>query len=427
MKKRFARGRLLSGLVLLLVPSVLLPNTSASNKRVDPVRGVGGKSSQRRTANLAAPSAPFTVTNNNDMGPGSLRDAIDQANSTPGADLITFNLAGSRTIDVTTDPLPDITEAVTIDGGSPRVELNGTAVIKGNGLTILASNVTVRGLVINRFNLGGIQILGGVNGCVIQGNFIGTDASGTSALANGGPGVNIDAFTSTIGGPSVADRNIISGNSGAGVELSSQSAENLIVGNFIGTDVTGTGAIGNGGAGIVADGGANSSFIGSNVIANNFGNGVTIFGGAGNSILGNSIFSNSGLGIDLSDDGSVTPNDMCDSDGGANNQQNFPVLTSATSNGATTTVVGSLDSEPGGSYTIEFFSNSACDGSGFGEGRTFIGSTVIMNGCSCVAPINVVLPVGVGIRGHHGYRDKRIRRYLRVLGVCERGNSGIGF
>jgi hypothetical protein len=112
-----------------------------------------------------------------------------------------------------------------------------------------------------------------------------------------------------------------------------------------------------------------------NVIAGNLSVGVRIFGLStmNNSVLSNSIHDNGGLGIDLGDD-SVSPNDPGDMDDGPNLLQNFPVLSSAVSTGGTTTISGTLNSLPQTAFRIEFFSNEACDPSGFGEGASPLGS-----------------------------------------------------
>src|SRR5207237_1830679 len=88
---------------------------------------------------------------------------------------------------------------------------------------------------------------------------------------------------------------------------------------------------------------------------------------------GNLILSNRGLGIDLVPPG-VTPNDPADADTGSNNLQNWPQLTSATSNGGTT-IQGSLNSKPNTIFHIDFYSNSACNASGSGEGARFFDTT----------------------------------------------------
>ncbi|HUF54339.1 MAG TPA: hypothetical protein VMR52_11285 [Dehalococcoidia bacterium] len=90
----------------------------------------------------------------------------------------------------------------------------------------------------------------------------------------------------------------------------------------------------------------------------------------GNSILGNSIYDNDGLGIDLDPIG-LTVNDPLDVDTGANNRQNFPLIVTAVP--GSVSVVGELNSVPLSQFRIEFFHNDACDQTGFGEGKTFIG------------------------------------------------------
>ena len=130
----------------------------------------------------------------------------------------------------------------------------------------------------------------------------------------------------------------------------------------------------NGSNGIVFQFG--QTLILSNTISFNGRFGVWVQGSPGATILGNSIFGNANLGIGLGSDG-VTPNDPCDTDSGPNNTQNFPVLSSAISNGLNTTIQGMLNSTPSATFTIEFFANTACDTSGFGEGQTFIGSAMV--------------------------------------------------
>ena len=99
-------------------------------------------------------------------------------------------------------------------------------------------------LVINCFN--GYGILLEMNGSkLIQGNLIGTDVTGTAALGNGGVGVDIiDAPDNVIGGTGHGEQNIISSHGMDGVSIRGVEATgNLVAGNFIGTDVTGTFAL----------------------------------------------------------------------------------------------------------------------------------------------------------------------------------------
>jgi photosystem II stability/assembly factor-like uncharacterized protein len=201
------------------------------------------------TLDFTATRLDFVVTNVGDAGPGSLRQAITDANATPGHDRITFNIpgAGLHTIALNT-PLPNIVEPVVIDATTqpgfsalPVVELNGaniSAATGGNGLVITSGDSIVRGLVINRFGGSGIVISGGGNNH-IEGNIIGLDPTGTAKRSNGGNGISINSSPSNvIGGTSPAQRNIISGNSADGISISGPG--NQVKGNYIGTDASGT-------------------------------------------------------------------------------------------------------------------------------------------------------------------------------------------
>ena len=129
------------------------------------------------------------------------------------------------------------------------IELNGANAPAGtDGLLISAGGCTVEGLVINRFGGDGIQITGsGATGNVVQGNFIGTDATGAIALGNG-EGVSISSSGNTIGGTGAGAGNVISGNSGDGIDISGDG--NFVQGNKIGTDVMGSSSLGNQVAGV---------------------------------------------------------------------------------------------------------------------------------------------------------------------------------
>jgi len=354
--------------------------------------------------------AGFVVTNTNDAGAGSLRQAILDANANPGPDDISFNIpgAGVHTIKPLS-PLPVITGTVNVDGytqpgafantvsvgvGSSNnailvVELDGSAAGAGaNGLEITGNTANVSGLVINRFGGHGILYSGGNEGTV-AGCYVGTNAAGMAALANGGHGVAIvNSGSHLVGGPTAADSNVIAGNGGDGVhveEVAGGDADvNAVQGNRIGVG-SGGGALPNGGNGVYIFGDQNP--VGGenagegNEIANNGSDGVEVASGVSNPIRGNSIYSNAGLGIELRDaqpDGTVTPNDLGDGDTGANNLQNFPNIDSAERTVNGTNITGTLDSLPAASgFSIDFYSSPTCDQSGNGEGQTYLGSTLV--------------------------------------------------
>jgi len=167
---------------------------------------------------LTAPGSTFVVTNAGDSGPGSLRQAILDANANPGADTIVFNIPGSGLHTITpSTTLPTISDPVTIDGstqpgftGSPIIELNGSqAGANVDGLRITAGSSVVSGLVINRFSSDGME-LSGNGGNIVKGCFIGTDATGTVDLGNAFRGLNTASSNNTIGGTAAAARNVIS-------------------------------------------------------------------------------------------------------------------------------------------------------------------------------------------------------------------------
>ena len=410
---------------------------------------------------LPAPvkASTFLVTVTSDAGAGSLRQAIIDANGNAGLDAITFNIPGGGVHTVTPlAPLPTITDPVVIDGttqpgyaGTPLIELNGSSAgSSASGLEITAGGCTVKGLVINRFSSWGIHVtvngnniiqsnflgtdpsgtvalgntldglsvencsnnvIGGTTATaanllsgnvrdgldinftatnnVVLGNLIGTDISGTKVLGNGRTGVSIffGALNNTVGGTVPGARNVISGNGGNGIIIGNQTgfpntSSNLVQGNSIGTDATGTVALGNSCGGISIFNGATSNTVGGttsgegNLISNNGCSGIAISDSTAinNAIFSNSIYNNGGFGIDLGSDG-ATPNDLNDVDTGPNNLQNYPVLTSITVTQSNINVVGTLNSIANTTFRLEFFGNTVNDPSGFNEGQFFLGSS----------------------------------------------------
>jgi hypothetical protein len=294
-------------------------------------------------------AATFVVSNTNDGGAGSLRQAIiDGVAATVGSaahdTVITFDIPGTGVHTIRpTSPLPAIKDllvdgytqpgshANTLDKGSDAIltiEIDGTnAGATADGLvnqgTVPGAGVptaTIRGLVINRFGGAAIRVTGpggaGFPGFLyVQGCYIGTDASGTQARGNGlgivfgsdGQGL-VGEFVPGFGGnttPFPAYRNVISGNVGAGVVFDSSDPLNPAVGTvrnaYIGTDATGLVAIGNGGDGIVigpdaamgSQGFGDTIYLYDNVISANLGNGIDTRG-IGTQAVGNTI----GSGVD---------------------------------------------------------------------------------------------------------------------------------
>ncbi|HVU65432.1 MAG TPA: choice-of-anchor Q domain-containing protein, partial [Phycisphaerales bacterium] len=347
---------------------------------------------------------------------------------------------------------------------SNRTLIGGTSVGERN---VISGNAA-QGIIINGT---------GAYSNLVQGNYIGLDAMGATAIPNqmGGVLVRQGATFTRIGafgdnsGLETARRNVISGNGAAGVTLQDPASnDNRVMGCYIGLDATGANPIGNAGAGVVimnsptnqvgapgtgrnyicaqsGPGGDGVDISGLSSIGNKVRNnmigatpggaaagnaqaGVRIFGSAqansvggvnagegntiinnghggvlvldddsiANSILGNSIFANTGLGIDLRDDG-VTPNGLANQVRiGPNSLQNYPVIDAVSSGGA---ITGTLTAIGLTKYRVEFFSNPVADPSNYGEGRTYLGFAEVTTNAAGVVPVgvSVTLPPGEGI------------------------------
>jgi titin len=267
------------------------------------------------------------------------------------------------------------------DGFSSRPNIFGVFIENAPGNTIGGTTAGASNTISGNgtSNSGsGVKIVGAsATDNKVMGNYIGTDKNGTAKLGNNNSGVLIEnASENTIGGTEAGARNVISGNNGNGVRI--EGTGNKVMGNFIGTDGSGAQDLGNNGSGVLIL--ARDNTIGgtaagaSNVISGNNGTGVFISGffTTGNRILSNSIFlNNGGIGLNggIGDAEGRTANDDMDPDFGPNNLQNFPVLASATTSGAQTTVQGTLNSTPNATFTVQLFSNPA----GEVEGKTFLG------------------------------------------------------
>lgn len=409
----------------------------------------------------ASPAATFTVTNTDDAGAGSLRQAILDANTAGGTNAIAFDIAGSgvHTIGLAST-LPPISGTLTIDGYTQPGSSPNTLATDAGGLdTVLAievsgmtsnftglqlqqnANLTVQGLALNHFQnaingngggpdashltvygcfigtradgsafddsgnsdtairsgftaaqVGGTlpwqrNLLSGNGGAgvlangpaTIEGNLIGTDASGTLAIPNGvganWGGIILGSRAGVhIGGADAAARNVISGNQPLGIGLwPGFGAPGAIVdfeieGNYIGTDWTGTRPLPNGfpdpaaaqyGGGIQVAAGADQGDaypIGGfgpgevNLIAYNNGSGITASGYATAYFdnRGNVVHHNRGVGFSNVDIGGAgpSPNDADDADGGSNNGQNWPQIIAATLAGDQLTVTYVVDTAP---------------------------------------------------------------------------------
>ncbi len=271
-----------------------------------------------------------------------------------------------------------------------------TAISAGD--TTIGGSVAGAGNVISGNTLDGIEI-GGTSlgpygqdtsnqGNFILGNFIGTDATGTASIPNGGNGIDLiaSATNNIIGGSAPGSGNLIANNMQNGVLIDPGTASG-----------TGTG---------------NNTIA--NIIRSNGGSGVRINTGNGNRISQNSISGNGNLGINLQNAGANLNSNCNASNTGANNLQNAPVLTAGSGTafitatatdpagntsefsnavqesvaGSVVDLLGSFNSKANTAYTIEFFSNTVADPSGYGEGQTYLTSTSVTTGADCTIAIS---------------------------------------
>ncbi len=312
----------------------------------------------------------------------------------------------------------NLADGVFVDGSTGNLILGnyigldaaGTTAIGNDGSGIWmsgASGNTIGGTVLGARNVISGNVVDGITGIgssdnLIQGNYVGTDVTGSLAIGNGEDGVYLqDGSNNTVGGTTAAARNVISGNTWSGLTFYGTGSNNVAQGNYIGTDHTGTVDLGNLEQGVLVWTPGPTTIGGiaagaGNRIAYNGWDGVEISAGTGHAVLGNVIYQNGDLGIDL---GAVlggdgpTPNDPGDVDTGTNNLQNFPVLTGAATNGTTVTIAGSLNSTASTTYRIEFFANGV-------GGPRFLGAAspdLFINAAgSATFSASLTAPVAVG-------------------------------
>jgi len=243
----------------------------------------------------------FVVTNTNDSGVGSLREAIENSNNHSGADTIIFNInisdpgydaaKGIWLIQPLSSLSPISDDSTIIDGttqasfiggdpnpSGPEIVLNGSNVGSATGLMLNSSYNTIMGLTINGFIYSQIEIYSSYNN--IKGCFLGPDYKGDSRIAGCGYGIfiSLGAMYNIVGGTEEVERNVISGNSDGGIIIRSASCKNTIAGNYIGLTASGTDTLGNKVNGIQILNSSKSNVIGpGNVISGNLGYGIEIF------------------------------------------------------------------------------------------------------------------------------------------------------
>jgi hypothetical protein len=328
-------------------------------------------------------SAAYVVTNIADSGPGSLRQAIADANTTPSADSVVFNIPGGGLQTITPfTPLPAALASggpINIDGttqpgfaslGTPQIQLGGSFAPTGGGLSLFAGQSRVRGLIINGFGVDGIA-LNNAGANIVLGNWIGLASDGLTPDGNGEAGVRlVSSGANVIGGQTPLARNVIAANLGWGVRIEgATSTNNLIVGNYIGLSAAGNFAVGNAAGGVFV-GAANNTIGGptsipgtelGNVISGQMATtaGIAVGGPGASGILGTVIQGNI-IGLDAT--GTI---DLSGGDG-------VRTFNSSVRVGGTTTGVRNIIS---GNVNGISFSNSGSTFNSFIEGN-FIGTDI---------------------------------------------------
>ncbi|MFZ4289021.1 cadherin domain-containing protein [Variovorax sp. HJSM1_2] len=268
-----------------------------------------------------------------------------------------------------------------------------------------SANTRIENNLISGAGDAGIAVNTGGGGTLVLNNRIGINAAGTGLISTTTP-VGIIVYATGAG--MVISGNWIGSTTTAGISLQTDGI--TVQGNRIGTDLAGTANWGGKQSGIRVAG--SNNLIGGtlagqgNIIAFSNQQGTTadaisVSSGTGNAILGNSIYStntNAGsLGIDLGASG-VTANDAGDADTGANNLQNFPVLTVARTDGAGNfTITGTINSTANTYIRIEVFSNTSNTVSGYGEGRTLLGFINVLTDASGNASFSTTLSATVAV------------------------------
>ena len=295
-----------NGAALSGISGVFITGSSASGNKIE-----GNLIGTNAAGTSAVPNGEYGVV-------------IRSPNNTVGGTVAgAGNVVSGNLLDGVAILLPDATGNV-VAGNLIGTDITGTVDVGNSRSGVLiwkASDNTVGGLtaaernIVSGNDLYGVRITTSLGSNVVQGNYIGTDITGTVALPNSDSGVQLaNVQGATIGGSAPGAGNLISGNVSHGIVLvGAGTLSNGVRGNVIGFDSTGTTALGNGTMGVWIGSGAHDNTIGGvmsgegNVIAHNTVHGVATVGGTGNAIERNSIFSNGGLGINLGSDG-VTAN-----------------------------------------------------------------------------------------------------------------------
>jgi hypothetical protein len=290
----------------------------------------------------------------------------------------------------------DATGTVSLSGAQGGIEVIGNYSNVRIGGTTPAERNVISG------NFSGVRLRDSGTASV-EGNYIGTDVTGTVGLGNTTFGISVQIPDDTIGGAAPGAGNVISANGGHGIEIT--RAGTVVQGNLIGTDAGGTAPLGNFGRGVdifavdgIVVGGTAAGEA--NTIAFNGLAGVTVYTSSGtlsgNTIRGNAIFGNGTVGIDLGNNG-LTPDDPGDGDAGANGLQNYPIIGAVTPGASSTNIQGTLDSTASTTFDLDFYAGPVCldRPQALLQGQSYLGSKQVTTDGSGFASFSVDVPVAL--------------------------------
>ncbi len=340
------------------------------------------------------------VTNTSDLGAGSLRQAIDDTNAAVGSSVVLFRIGGvgSQQTIIPASALPAITSPVQIDGWNqggagydetPLIQIQGNGTSGLTGLDLESNGNTIDGIAIGGYT-GGVAIVVNGTGNVIEGTYVGVDMAGSAVIAPAeSQGIYVEAADNTIGGTTAAARDVISGSTVEGVVLSLGADDNLVEGDYIGTDSTGLVALGNQ-TGVSVGGGATGNTIG----------GVTSTPGTG---PGNVISGDTDFGVALgpvaSADNVVEGNII---GANASNTAALGALEGVTIYGSSGNTIGGLTTTPGTGAGNDIWGNTTYDVYIVTTGPTndnVVEGNLIGRNLAGTAPTSVASSFGVAVDG----------------------------
>jgi hypothetical protein len=232
------------------------------------------------------------------------------------------------------------------------------------------------GVAIASLSLGGMSLLTAEPGSTVEGDLIGTSATGTGNLGNGVIGVVLAGSGNVVGGTSSGQANTIAYNGEVGSTLN------------IGVGVVVVGLSSSASAPISVE--STGNVISGNSIHDNHNMGIGLLDIPTSSVLPFLTTSTAGIPSAVANflttvDLGVVPNAQFPSGSGPNNLQNFPVIASAVTQGGATTVQGTLQSTPNTAYEVQVFSDPTPGASGYGEGQVYLGQTSVTTAANGLA------------------------------------------